>query len=135
MFPSPRIGERDRVRGEVRSNSAISGDRARALRESSTDAELRLWRLLRNRRLLPFKFRRQHPIDKYIVDFVCIEAKFVIELDGGQHSDQQEYDGVRTGVLEEAGYRVLRFWNNDVLNNSDSVMAVIYKELGCPQSP
>ncbi len=111
--------------------SSTSRGRARALRKSSTDAELLMWRLVRNRMLQQFKFRRQHPIGDYIADFVCLEKKLIIELDGGQHIEQAEYDAARTSMLEAAGYRVVRFWDNDVLTKSESVLKVIYKELGC----
>ena len=105
--------------------------RAQSLRKASTDAELRLWRHLRNRTLQHFKFRRPHPIGDYIVDFVCLEKKLVIELDGSQHMEQAQYDAARTAFLERAGYRVVRFWDNDVLTKSESVLEVIYRELGC----
>ena len=76
-----------------------------------------------------FKFRRQHPFADYILDFVCIEAKLVIEVDGSQHADQQDYDERRTAVLEQAGFSVLRFWNNDVLLNTEAVCEQIYTVL------
>lgn len=106
--------------------------RAQSLRKSSTDAELRLWRVLRNRNLEKFKFRRQHPIGPYIVDFVCLEKKLVIELDGGQHVERASYDAVRSAVLAQSGFRVIRFWDNDVLTKTESVMQAIYNALGCP---
>jgi very-short-patch-repair endonuclease len=85
----------------------------------------RLWHRLRNRQLRSYEFRRQHEIDHYIVDFVCTEAMLVVELDGGQHVDQQEYDERRTRHLQSRGYRVLRFWNNEALTNIESVLEVI----------
>jgi very-short-patch-repair endonuclease len=88
--------------------------------------------MLRNRNLEQFKFRRQHPIAGYIVDFVCLQESLIVELDGGQHIEQEEKDSKRTHALETAGYRVLRFWNNDVLTNSRAVLDAIYRELGCP---
>jgi very-short-patch-repair endonuclease len=112
--------------------STFNRDRAKSLRKSSTDAELRLWRLLRARRILPHKFRRQHPVRAYIVDFVCIEKMLVIEVDGSQHMDESEYDARRTAALEQAGHRVLRFWDNDVLLRPESVLQSIYAALGCP---
>jgi very-short-patch-repair endonuclease len=112
--------------------TSIVRDRARSLRKASPDAELRLWRLLRNRALQQFKFRRQHPIAPYIVDFICLERKLVIELDGSQHMHQVNYDQQRTKTLERAGYRVIRFWDSDVLTRSQSVLQAIYRELGCP---
>ena len=90
-------------------------DWARGLRQTMTDAERKLWYHLRGRHLSGHKFRRQHEIDQYIVDFVCTDAMLVIELDGGQHAEQQEYDERRTQYLHAKGYRVLRFWNNDAL--------------------
>jgi len=102
---------------------------ARVLRERSTDAEKLLWSRLRNRQLLGCKFRRQQPIGSYVVDFVCLEHRMVIELDGGQHAEQQSQDEVRTAFLQKEGYRVLRFWNNQILGELDSVLNVIYSTL------
>ena len=99
--------------------------RARALRKNLTDAEARLWRQLRYKQLDGFRFRRQQPIGPYIVDFFCPRAKPIIELDGGQHSTDQERDERRTRWLEARGYRVIRFWNNDVLSNTDGVLLTI----------
>ena len=95
------------------------------MRKSFTDAELRLWQLLRHRNLKAFKFRRQHPLGPYIADFICLEQRLVIEVDGGQHQQQTRYDSKRTNDLEAAGYRVLRFWDNDVLKNSEGVLEAI----------
>jgi very-short-patch-repair endonuclease len=97
----------------------------RQLRTNSTDAEKILWHSLRNRQLGGFKFRRQHPIPPYIVDFVCLEHRLIVELDGGQHAKTQTYDGARTSMLEQAGYKVMRFWNNEFLNNGDAVLEQI----------
>jgi very-short-patch-repair endonuclease len=112
--------------------SSTSRDRAKALRKSSTDSELRLWRMLRDRRLLPYKFRRQHPIGSYIADFVCLEKSLVVEVDGGQHLEHAEYEASRTAALEQAGYRVLRFWDNDVLQKPEAVLEAIYLEINSP---
>jgi adenine-specific DNA-methyltransferase len=84
---------------------------------------------LRGRQLFDFKFRRQYPIAGYIADFACVEARLVIELDGGQHIDQAEYDTERTRKLAANGYRVLRFWNDDVLLRPDAVLEQICREL------
>ena len=97
-----------------------------------TDAEQKLWHYLRNRQLSGHKFRRQHDIDHYIADFACTEALLIVELDGGQHADQADYDERRTRHLQARGYRVLRFWNNDVLTNIESVLAVILSSLASP---
>ena len=105
---------------------------ARKLRKSETDAERKIWQQLRSKSLNGAKFRRQHPVGPYIVDFICINEKLVIELDGGQHQQQQDYDAKRTAFLEQSGYRVLRFWDDDVLLKRDSVMQVIFETLGSP---
>ena len=106
---------------------------ARSLRIDQTDVEKRLWRELRNRQLDGFKFRRQHGVGPYIVDFICIEAGLVVELDGGQHADQVSYDSRRSVFIEAAGYRVVRFWNNEVLENIEGVVERIHELLvGCP---
>ncbi|QSB01070.1 endonuclease domain-containing protein [Methylomonas sp. EFPC1] len=100
-------------------------DLARSLRKNQTDAERVIWQQLRNRQLLGCKFRRQQVIGPFIVDFVCLEPKLVIEVDGGQHAEQQEYDQNRSHYLQRLGYRVLRFWNHEVLQNRLAVMEVI----------
>jgi very-short-patch-repair endonuclease len=102
---------------------------ARNLRERSTDAERLLWSRLRNRQLSGCKFRRQQPIGPYVVDLVCLEHRLVIELNGGQHAEQQSQDEIRTAFLQKEGYRVLRFWNNQILGELDSVLDVIYSTL------
>ena len=99
--------------------------KARALRSNLTDAEQFLWQRLRYRQIEGHKFRRQRPVGPYIVDFVCLEVKLIIEVDGGQHSDNKTYDMVRDRWLEEEGYRVLRFWNNEVLKNIEGVIEII----------
>jgi very-short-patch-repair endonuclease len=98
---------------------------AKKLRKNMTDAERLLWQHLRNRELGGYKFRRQRPIGPYIVDFVCLEKKLVIEVDGGQHAGQMESDAERSDYLKEKGYRVMRFWNNEVLKKTESVLTVI----------
>ena len=102
---------------------------SRNLRNDMTDAEKKLWTALRGRQLNGFKFRRQHPAGNYILDFVCLEAMLVIELDGGQHQQQQFYDQQRDSWLVAQGFRVLRFWNNEVLNQFDSVCEEIWRGL------
>jgi very-short-patch-repair endonuclease len=99
---------------------------ARSLRKNMTDVERLLWSKLRGSQLQDFKFRRQHPLGHYIVDFVCIELKLVVELDGGQHSDQKDYDERRSQWLGERGFKVVRFWNNDVIENLEGVMERLY---------
>jgi len=112
--------------------------RARTLRKNQTDAEKLLWRHLRNRQANGWKFRRQHVIGQYIVDFACLERKLIIELDGGQHAGQVGYDKARTAFLESKGFRVMRFWNNTVLAETNAVLEAIYAaltELGLSQAP
>jgi very-short-patch-repair endonuclease len=101
------------------------------MRSFAPDAEKRLWRMLRNRRLGDFKFRRQVPIGNYIIDFYCHEAKLVVEADGGQHSEpeQRALDEARTAYLRSLGIRVVRFWDNDLLKDTDAVLRKIYREL------
>jgi very-short-patch-repair endonuclease len=129
-------GERARVRGQVpmeqfQSKKALH-TRARRLRQCQTDAERRLWTSLRARRCAGAKFRRQYPIGPFIVDFCCIPASVVIELDGGQHALQREQDCRRTTWLTQQGYRVLRFWNHEVLDDPEAVLARIWAALEDP---
>jgi very-short-patch-repair endonuclease len=105
---------------------------ARRLRRDATDAEKALWRYLRNRSAGGGKFRRQQPIGPYIVDFVCLNARLVIEVDGGQHAVTLAADTQRTAFLEKEGYRVLRFWNHDVLANPRGVYDTIERALQSP---
>ncbi|HEV7880673.1 endonuclease domain-containing protein [Bradyrhizobium sp.] len=108
--------------------------RSRQLRANQTDAETKLWNQLRNRQIHGHKFVRQQPIGRYICDFVCREKLIVIEVDGGQHSESAR-DEVRDRYLYAQGYRVMRFWNNDVLSNIEGVLAVIDERLReIPQS-
>ncbi|TDT56814.1 very-short-patch-repair endonuclease [Enterobacter sp. AG5470] len=95
---------------------------ARALRKALTPQERQLWRQLRSRRFACYKFRRQHPIGPWIVDFACCEARLVIELDGGQHEEQRGYDNRRTRWLEAEGWKLLRFWNNELARNEEGMM-------------
>src|ERR1700744_6266969 len=95
---------------------------ARLLRKNPTDAERLLWSKLRRRQLGGFKFRRQRPIGPYICDFVCVETQVIVELDGLQHLDESKYDARRDEILKSNGYRVLRFWNTDVLHRTESVL-------------
>ncbi len=108
----------------------MNKSKARELRKNPTEAERKLWKYLRLRQLGGYKFRRQVPLGSYIGDFVCLEKKLIVELDGGQHSIQINYDAKRTEWLEAHGFRVLRFWNNDVLEEIEIVKELIAKELG-----
>lgn len=107
-------------------------DFARLLRRDQTDVERLLWKCLRSRRFQGLKFRRQHPIGPYIVDFCCPERLIVIELDGGHHADQKQADGQRTAYLEAKGFRVLRYWDNDVMRNLDGVVEDIGQAMNHP---
>ena len=104
-------------------------DRARELRKTSTEAERLLWKYLRRRHLNGHRFRRQHPIGSYIVDFYCFARSLAIELDGGQHGQQGHYETERTTFLESQGLRVLRFWNSEVLGDVQAVKQVILNTL------
>ncbi len=129
-IPSPLWGE-GRVRGEVEMLVVRESPRdfARGLRRRQTDAERRIWARLRDRRLLGTKFARQVPIGSYIADFCCRERKLIVELDGGQHAAHADYDVGRTAFLQALGYRVLRFWDNDALSNTDGVLERIAEAL------
>jgi very-short-patch-repair endonuclease len=98
---------------------------ARNLRKRLTNTERFLWSKIRARQIEGCKFRRQTPIGKYIVDFVCHEQRVIVEVDGGQHSENAKEDGIRDKWFGEQGYRILRFWNNEVLTNMEGVLEVI----------
>lgn len=106
---------------------------ARNMRKEQTDAEQLIWSLLRSRSLRGAKFRRQHPIGRFILDFYCVEHKLAVELDGAHHAGQKEYDSSRDEWLEEQGIKVLRFWNNQVLTEPEAVLEEIYNQL--PETP
>ena len=99
------------------------------LRQNGTDAEKHLWYYLRANRLKGYKFRRQHLVYPYVVDFVCLAKKLVIELDGGQHAEQHSYDEKRTAFLQTKGYSVLRFWNIEAMQETDAVLNEILTAL------
>ena len=135
---------RSKFRGGVMPSSRKSESRAkskrdfaRALRQSASNAERKLWKLLRGKEMGGLRFRRQQPIGPYIVDFYCPAAKLVVELDGGQHGEDKSvaYDMARTRWLEECGYRVLRFSNSDFLRQPANILENIWhaiEESGCP---
>jgi very-short-patch-repair endonuclease len=106
--------------------------RSRELRRDMTEAEALLWSRLRARQLQGFKFRRQVWLGGYVADFACVEARLVVEADGGQHDVRAEADRARTAALAREGYRVLRFWNHDILGNIDGVLMVISDALPSP---
>ena len=140
LSPSPLSGE-----GGARPQSGWEGEgtaptrkvllaRARWMRANPTDAERCLWRVLRDRRLSAFKFRRQQVIEPYIADFVCFEQRLIVEADGSQHSDNKD-DLRRDAFLHAQGFRLLRFWNNDILARQESVAAAIFEHLAVPHPP
>ncbi len=104
---------------------------ARVLRTNSTIQEERMWNLLKNHQFHGLKFKRQQPIGNYIVDFICKEAKIIIEIDGGQHNKDNniENDKIRTEYLESKGYKVLRFWNNEIYENIEGVLKRLESEI------
>jgi very-short-patch-repair endonuclease len=109
----------------------LQDKKQRELRRRATDAETLLWRRLRNRALAGRKFRRQHPYDAFILDFVCLECRVVVEADGGQHAGSRA-DSWRDHVLRDAGFKVLRFWDNDILTRTDEVLEAILEALDVP---
>ena len=109
--------------------------KSRELRANMTDAERRLWACLSDRKVGGIRFNTQFPIGPFICDFVSRGAKLVIEVDGGQHADSERSDAARTRYIEQQGYRVIRFWNNDVLSNIDGVVAEISRVLSNMPSP
>ena len=108
---------------------------AKTLRTQQTDAEQRLWYHLRAHRFMDVKFKRQKPLGRYIVDFVCLELRLIIEVDGGQHAEQVEYDQRRDAWLRSEGYTVLRFWNNEVMQQLDGVLEQIRLAVALSASP
>jgi very-short-patch-repair endonuclease len=108
---------------------------ARRLRRDQTDVERLLWFRLRGRRLDGWKFKRQVPIDRFIVDFFCADAKLIVERDGGQHDQDRDRDSNRTKILEAMGYLVIRFWNNDVMRNIDGVLQEISSAMQRSEPP
>jgi very-short-patch-repair endonuclease len=127
-IPSPASGE-----GQDGGLRAAT-NRARHLRSNPTDAERILWRHLRLRQVGGHKFRRQRPIGPYFVDFVCLEKHIVVEVDGGQHSEQRTYDDRRDAWLTKEGFHVLRFWDHEVLREIEHVKQVIWQALSAPSS-
>lgn len=112
----------------------MNHDLARQLRRTQTDLERKLWQSLRDRRFAGFKFRCQHPIGDYVVDFVCLQARLAIELDGGQHglAERAVADERRTAFLQSQGFRVKRFWNYELVEDSDAVLTAIWRDLQTP---
>ena len=108
---------------------------ARTMRRVSTDVERKFWWVVRDRRFGGYKFKRQFLIGRYIVDFVCLEARLVVELDGSQHTQQTTYDAIRDTYLKARGFQVLRFWNIEFLTNNDGVLEALRCQLESPPHP
>jgi very-short-patch-repair endonuclease len=113
----------------------VTLDRSRRLRRDQTVAERKLWALLRHRSLAGLKFRRQYHIEKFIVDFCCVERSLVVELDGGQHGGDGGGDAGREAFLNSEGYQVIRFWNNEVLMQTEAVLSRLLDALAAAPSP
>ena len=130
-IPSPLGGERVGVRGARRTRTPAARDFARTLRKKSTDAEKKLWRLLRGRHFEGFKFRRQYPCGIYFLDFFCVEAKLSVELDGGGHGfpEQRQHDEERERFIAAQGIKTLRFWNHKLHGELESVRFEIWHAL------
>ena len=118
----------------MRGPNDFKTDRARLLRQNSTDAERHLWYRLRSRSIKGHKFVRQEPIGPYVVDFICRERRLIIEVDGGQHADSRR-DRERDKWLVDHGYRIVRFWNNDVIKNTEGVLEAIATALNAEAPP
>ena len=114
---------------KLREHFSLAGARAQTLRKNMTDAENLLWSRLRRKQMQAFKFRRQAPIGPDIADFACFELALVVELDGGQHATEIKHDDQRDAYMNARGYQVLRFWNNDVIENLDGVLETISSAL------
>ena len=133
-LPSAGEGQPERSGGRERGRQDLLRARAKAMRRAPTDAEHRLWQILRAKRLSGYKFKRQLPIDRYIVDFACLRHRLIVEADGAQHSDSAS-DDRRDAHLEAQGFRILRFWNNDIFNNEEGVLTSILNAFEQPLSP
>jgi very-short-patch-repair endonuclease len=130
-LPSPLAGEGDSPLGERGEGCLPLHKHARTMRKKPTEAERRLWTMLRNHYFSTFKFRRQVPIGPFIADFLCYDARLIVEADGGQHAENT-YDERRTTWLEQQDFRVLRFWNHEILTQRRDVMDRLYTALSFP---
>jgi len=129
--PLPSAGEGQASRSDARERGRLLRSRAKSMRSAPTEAEHRLWQILRAKRFAEFKFKRQLPIDHYIADFVCLAARVVVEADGGQHAENSS-DARRDSYLRAQGFRILRFWNNEIFDNEEGVTARIFEALHSP---
>lgn len=124
-----------RRKAEERLSRATLRTRARAMRHEPTDAEKKFWWAVRDRRLGGYKFKRQLPLGRYIADFACIEEKLIVELDGSQHAERRAYDCERDAFLVALGFRVARFWNNEMLENPDGIAETVLHLLRSGEPP
>lgn len=129
----PLLTAREDRGGKWSNQRHVYAIKAQSLRRNSTDAEKLLWQKIRNRQLSGYKFKRQFPIGPYAADFVCIEKMLIIEVDGGQHNEDEK-DKIRTTYLQKRGYEVIRFWNNDILKNIEGVVDTLSRKLQSPFS-
>ena len=132
--PSPHAGEGKASRSDARERGRQLRSRAKAMRSEPTEAEHRLWQILRAKRFAGYKFRRQVPIDFYVADFICLSERLIIELDGGQHADSPT-DAARNAYLRGQGFRIIRIWNNDLFTNEEGVGELIWSALRAAPSP
>ena len=121
-------GDGFNMKGQTNRN-ILDNHLQRNLRNTMTDAERALWKALRGQQMAGYKFRRQHPFENYILDFVCLDKMLVVEVDGSQHVEHADFDEERSRQLAKAGFRVVRFWNNEVLTQIDAVKERIWGEL------
>ncbi len=133
-YPSPPVGEGGARREAVGGRGGAALAHARAMRKNPTDAERKLWTILRGKRLAGFKFKRQQPIGQYIVDFACLSHRVIVEADGSQHCESA-HDARRDAILRAQGFRILRLWNSEILNSSEGVAEAIFAALGAAPSP
>ncbi len=132
--PSPLVGEGGARRAAVGGRGGAALANAKAMRKAPTEAERKLWSILRGKRLAGFKFKRQQPIGRYIVDFASLTHRLIVETDGSQHLDSA-HDAQRDAFLRGEGFRIVRVWNSDALNNPEGVAEAIFAALGAAPSP
>ena len=134
FVPPPSAGEGPPRSGRERGRKDVLRDLAKSMRSAPTEAEHRLWQLLRAKRLAGYRFKRQLVIDHYIADFACLRERLIVECDGSQHADS-ERDLRRDTYLQSQGFRILRIWNNELFNNEEGVTELIYSALHSPPLP